>query len=238
MTPKKALFSIATASALLVASVSAQAQLTTFTTASATSTVAGAYTIDFGTGVVNNAGSVIGASGAGDTIYSGAAQGNSFSYTDGALFSNTSLISGVAARPVGSTGNYLSVGNSGTSQGPSTLTFAQGVSYFGFLWGSPDAYNTVTFWNGNTSLGSFNGSAVLQPPNGNQSFSSFFNVQTNGSDVITSVTFASSGMAFETDNHAYVTAVSAVPEPETYALMLAGLGLVSAVARRRKSKQV
>mgnify|MGYP001290736475 FL=1 len=31
--------------------------------------------------------------------------------------------------------------------------------------------------------------------------------------------------------------VSSVPEPETYALMLAGLGLMGAVARRRKAKQ-
>jgi hypothetical protein len=31
-------------------------------------------------------------------------------------------------------------------------------------------------------------------------------------------------------------AVTAVPEPETYAMMLAGLGLMGAVARRRKSK--
>jgi hypothetical protein len=34
-----------------------------------------------------------------------------------------------------------------------------------------------------------------------------------------------------------VTVVSAVPEPETYAMMLAGLGLMGAVARRRKAKQ-
>lgn len=32
-------------------------------------------------------------------------------------------------------------------------------------------------------------------------------------------------------------AVSAVPEPETYAMMLAGLGLMGAIIRRRKSKQ-
>lgn len=32
-------------------------------------------------------------------------------------------------------------------------------------------------------------------------------------------------------------AVTAVPEPETYAMMLAGLGLMASVARRRKTKQ-
>jgi PEP-CTERM motif len=219
--------------ACLLGATSANAGITTFSTTSATSTQAGAYTIDFGTSGVNNGGSILGSATAGDTVFSGAGLGNSFTYTDGALFSNTVLISGVAARPVGSTGNYLSVGNAGASKGPSTLTFSKGLSYFGFLWGSPDAYNTVTFWNGTSNLGSFNGSAVLQPPNGNQSFASFFNVKTNGSDVITKVTFASSGMAFETDNHAFITAV---PEPETYAMLLAGLGLMGAIARRRKSR--
>ncbi len=34
-----------------------------------------------------------------------------------------------------------------------------------------------------------------------------------------------------------ITSVTAVPEPETYAMMLAGLGLIGAIARRRKQKR-
>jgi hypothetical protein len=34
-----------------------------------------------------------------------------------------------------------------------------------------------------------------------------------------------------------LTVVTAVPEPESYALMLAGLGLMATIARRRKAKQ-
>ncbi len=176
MTFKTGLFSAVTATLLLAAGTQAHAALNTSTSFGAISGQAGAYTIDFGTGATNNSTSVVGSSAPSDVIYSGAAQGNSFKYVDGALYNNTAPISGVAARPVGSTGNYLSVGNSGTSSGPTTLTFTQGLSYFGFLWGSPDGYNQVTFWNGNTQLGSYDGSAVLAPPNGNQRFSSFFNV--------------------------------------------------------------
>jgi len=36
-------------------------------------------------------------------------------------------------------------------------------------------------------------------------------------------------------NSLYVTSITAVPEPETYAMLLAGLGLVGMMARRRKS---
>ena len=233
MAPKSSLFSLAAAALLLASGTQAHAALNTSTSFGAISGQAGAYTIDFGTSAVNNATSVAGTSAPNEVIFSGTAQGNSFQYVEGALY-NTSLISGVAARPVGSLGNFLSVGNSGNSSGPTTLTFTQGLSYFGFLWGSPDAYNQVTFWNGNTVLGSYSGSAVMAPPNGNQSFASYFNVSATGGDVITKVTFASSGMAFETDNHAFVTAV---PEAQTYAMMLAGLGLMGAIVRRRKSRQ-
>ena len=39
------------------------------------------------------------------------------------------------------------------------------------------------------------------------------------------------------ERHASAAHVTAVPEPETYAMLLAGLGVMGAVARRRKAKQ-
>ena len=89
----------------------------------------------------------------------------------------------------------------------------------------------MTFWNGNTQLASFDGSIVKQPADGNQSYARYFNVFTEGAEKITRVTFSSNSNAFETDNHAFI---AAVPEPETYAMLLAGLGLMGAMVRRRK----
>jgi opacity protein-like surface antigen len=38
-------------------------------------------------------------------------------------------------------------------------------------------------------------------------------------------------------NGLYFSNIAAVPEPETYAMLLAGLGLMGAIAKRRKAKQ-
>lgn len=150
-------------------------------------------------------------------------------YTGGAVFNTTTF---EHATPAGSDSYYYSIGATGGQTGPGVVTFANPSSYFGFLWGSPDLYNHVTFYSGETVLGTFDGSAVLQPTNGDQAFSAYFNVYANSPLHITSVQFESAGgNAFETDNHAYI---SAVPEPETYAMMLAGLGIIGAIARRRK----
>lgn len=53
--------------------------------------------------------------------------------------------------------------------------------------------------------------------------------------------FAGDAEAFEGDTATYssmitVQTVAAIPEPETYALMLAGLGVVGAIARRRRRR--
>ncbi len=203
--------------------------LSTWVTDGSFSSMSGAFTIDFGVSPVNNTGPVAG------SLPSGTTSGVSYSYTGGALFNYTAppstLSNGISARPVGSTGNYWSIGPKPTAQaGPGVVSFSSGISYFGFLWGSPDAYNKLQFYNGSQLLGSFDGSAILVPPNGNQSFSKYFNVLADPGQFITSIRFTSSTNAFETDNHAFV---AAVPEPETYAMLIAGLALLAFVGRRQ-----
>jgi hypothetical protein len=234
---QKSFFSTLAAATLAVLCLPALA-VTTSVTTGATSSEAGASTITFGTTpTTNNTGSVVGSATSGDTVATGTLAGVTYTYVDGALFNNSVLISGVAARPVGSDGNYYSVGNTGTQQGTGTLTFSQGLSYFGFLWGSPDAGNEVSVFSGATKLATFNGTAVKNPANGDQNYARFFNIFAGAGQSITKVTFAYNGKAFETDNHAFIAAVTPVPEPETYAMLLAGLGLMGVVARRKANRK-
>jgi hypothetical protein len=41
--------------------------------------------------------------------------------------------------------------------------------------------------------------------------------------------------AMDINNHGQVVVVGSIPEPQTYALLLAGLGLIGVMARRRMS---
>jgi hypothetical protein len=129
-------------------------------------------------------------------------------------------------------GNFLSAGPTTTE--PSTVMFiGGGVDYVSFLWGSPDLYNTLTVV---TTAGDYVFSAAglgFSVTNGDQSFSQYVQFQADAGTDILGLEFANSPSidAFEVANFS-VTAP--VPEPETYALMLAGLAAVGFIGRRRR----
>lgn len=227
--------------ALMFGAATAANALTVTVTNDTFSAQAGAFTVDFGVSTINNTGPVAGNVAPGDVLVSGVGGGINYSYTDGALFNfdgSSSLPSGTSARPVGSTGNFWSIGvTPDTQDGPGIVNLGTGVSYYGFLWGSPDAsgWNTVKFYNGSTLLGTYDGSAILNPPNGNQTFARYFNVFAGQGEVITSISFAANRNAFETDNHAFIAAAP-IPEPEIYAMMGLGLGLMGWMGRRKRAQ--
>ncbi|MCU0920152.1 MAG: PEP-CTERM sorting domain-containing protein [Burkholderiaceae bacterium] len=169
-----------------------------------------------------------------DGVATDANEALDLAHAGGRLFSAS--IGGITARPPGSVGNFLSVGISGGQSGPIIVDLATApADYYGFLWGSPDRYNSVEFYDDETLLKSLSGADVFANPNPANGFQGafsngqYFNAFAGNAEQITRVVFRSAGNAFETDNHA----VMAVPEPGSHALMLAGLGVMGLVARRR-----
>jgi len=148
------------------------------------------------------------------------------------------------AAPAGDTSKYLTISpvNSNVigNTGSVTINFAQALDYFGLHWGSIDTYNSIEFFNGSTSLGSFSGSQVpLTTASGNQTNpqdNGFVNFLANQGETFDKIVLSSSGIAFETDNHSY--RLASVPEP-TATLGLLAFGVMSAGSFvKRKSKLV
>lgn len=141
---------------------------------------------------------------------------SSANVTGGAIYSGSQTFS-FAARPASASpsastsGNWLAVGgasNSNNGGGTSaTLTLPAGVTGVGFLWGSPDPFNSVQI---NTTAGSqtFTPSdlGLVQLPWPDVASYVNFKVSSPGTTII-SVAFVSASQAFEVSN---VTASSAV----------------------------
>jgi hypothetical protein len=134
------------------------------------------------------------------------------------------LVQNLSAQPFSGTGNWLNIANGNTAM----VSFEQGLTYIGFLWGSVDRHNSVKITDGG-SVFEFIGGADVPQGDGNRFEEQYFSY--TGSSI-TSLQFISKGTAFEVDRLSAVAAP--VPEPETYALMLGGLAAVTFVARRRK----
>jgi hypothetical protein len=165
--------------------------------------------------------------------------GQTLSYTEGnATFSGgpgspfvTGAMSGNWAAPPSDTTTYLTIGSPGR---PSSVTidFANPINYYGFFMGSPDTYNFVDFYEGSTRVARFNGGDLINPANGSWATGQYLNFAVNDGTV-SRIVMSSTGIAFETDNHAYV---SAVPEPMSMALAGAGLIAIGYIGHRRRRR--
>ena len=140
------------------------------------------------------------------------------------------------AAPVGGSGLYYSVGPS-TSH-PGTITLGSNIGAFSFIWGSIDTFNFLTL---TTAGGTYNFSGtsiaalIPTPANGSQTLNPQNPIVTfllSGLDQTNvRLRLNSSQNAFEIDN----IAVTTVPEPGTWAMMLLGFGALGFAIRRRKS---
>lgn len=105
------------------------------------------------------------------------------------------------------------------------------VSFTGLAAGSYDFLLTLSGQYINLSSLSINGVAGSVTASGKILFA---DVEGTGTSPF-ALTLVGTTMAGKPANYSGELSVSAVPEPETYALMLAGLGAVGFIARRRKS---
>jgi hypothetical protein len=135
-------------------------------------------------------------------------------------------VGSITAKPPGAEGRWWSVGPSAPQTSTAMMSFAGGARQVSFLWGSPDGYNVLEI-NGSTFTNALLGTSLT----GDRSVGVYLTITATGGDMINSLTFKSNTNAFEVDNFR----VTAVPEPGTYALMLAGLGALGFMAKRRKA---
>ena len=174
-----------------------------------------------------------------------------FSYTGGGTFTGTSTS---AAQPLGDATHYGAAGTGtfGTpSQGTPDTMFSTKPGYqflsFSAYIGSLDDYNTISFFHSGTEVASFSGTVLAAlagngtiadgSKTGDEANRRFF-FTFDASDQVNQIVFSSFAPAFEFDN--FAAAITGVPEPQTWAMMILGFGFIGFMLRngRRQSAVV
>jgi len=154
------------------------------------------------------------------------------------LSGNASVVQGSStnlyAAPYQDTTQYVQVA---PTNGVATFTLSQPSHFFGLEWGSVDAGNTLTFYNGTTVIGTFGGQQIIDAANlspGNQASdgTAFVDFTSSQDSAITSVVATSSNIAFEFDN----VTVNPAPLPASLPMFLAAFGGLGLLAMRRKNQ--
>jgi len=184
------------------------------------SNVPGVTTIDFESGAPSSGFAIYSAPGPGPAVVSGDTGTYSMSREDS----------------TDDTTRYLAVSILGDATGntPVTIAFANPLDYFGLYWGTPDPNNTISFFNGDTLLQSFTGDApgsVVTSGIG-AVYANFF---AEAGESFNKVVLSDTGVAFESDNHAYKVASEHVPEPLTS--LTAFASVVTGVLMKRQQQR-
>jgi len=197
-------FCVAVAAALFASQADAAVVVSYGGTASPSdgifSSIAGTQTIDF------------------DSVT--ALTGITYASSKGSLSLVSGDVGGVYKAPNADTSKYLTIGSYGGET--VTISLASANTYFGLDWGTPDGYNSITFFDGATQLASYSGNFA----------EAFVNFSFTAGDTYNRIELFSQQAAFETDNHAF--AASPVPVPAAVPLFLSGLGAIGWLARQRR----
>lgn len=140
-------------------------------------------------------------------------------------------VSGVAAAPATGSGAFLAV----LANGFAVFNFAAPLSQFSFDYGSADTYNLLEIFYVGGATESFTGQDLIDvgTADGNQSeprTNGRLTVNGNGTQIA-SIRLSSGLNSFEIDN----LAVTAVPEPSVWALLILGFGVIGHSMRRRRA---
>ena len=149
-----------------------------------------------------------------------------------------SLVTGTvggAATPALDTTQYVAVPTLGLPSGTASLDLTglpRQLKSFSFYWGSIDTYNSIALVGPGGVVFQTIAGGMLPPANGDQGAAATNRrvfVSLGAGETLNSINFNSSNIAFEFDDFAG----SYVPEPQSWAMLVLGFGMIGAVTRRR-----